>query len=122
MTEHDHNYLSTKGAGEPARDPLAGLKIAFGDVRDVAEVGAERDVTVQVSDTMLDRWVECKAAGLWPDPRPGREGQYVLCFADEVPLDPPTIVFDAPERSDDAATTKFDEATGDYKAPEDHGT
>lgn len=30
MSGHDHNYLSTKGKGEPGRDPLAGLKEVFG--------------------------------------------------------------------------------------------
>lgn len=118
MTEHDHNYLSTKGAGEPARDPLAGLKIAFGDVPRQAERGAVVEVVVQVSDTMLSRWAECAAAGLWPDPRPGREGKYLLCFSEEPATLPPSIVFDAPQRPDDPATQKFNEATGDYPKPE----
>lgn len=30
VSEHDHNYLATKGPGEPGRDPLAGLKGVFG--------------------------------------------------------------------------------------------
>lgn len=32
MSDHDHNYLSTKGSGQAARDPLSGLAEVFGPV------------------------------------------------------------------------------------------
>lgn len=114
MSGHDHDFLSTKGPGEPARDPLAGLRVAFGEVKAEADRGNDREVVVQTTDTMLGRWVECRCAGLWPDPRPGREGQYILCFSDVPVDDPPKIVFQAPERPDDPDTEKFNEATGDF--------
>lgn len=50
--EHDHNFLSTKGPGQSARDPLSGLRAATGatdaELRASVGVPAESTYTVHV--------------------------------------------------------------------------
>lgn len=56
--EHDHNFLSTKGPGQSARDPLSGLRATMGaadkeaaEPRENARNSAESTYTVHVDRT-----------------------------------------------------------------------
>lgn len=68
--------------------------ILFKHIQDVE--GKDIEITLQMKDGILDRWVQCKCARVIPDPRPDKEGKYLLCYSDE-PVqnspNPPRITF-----------------------------
>ncbi len=56
MSGHDHDYLSTKGPGEAARDPLSGMGQVFGDAGPASFADAVTDAVAAPSLPVPGDW------------------------------------------------------------------